>query len=358
MVTPGRPICTWTLKKRSSVTRTTYVSQVTHPIEKSRKSDNEMDEFPTRKQKKESRWNCPIIERAPESIAVLKILKATGNRTPNGRLKAQTSEKNSSQSERGADCTPNCLHFFLRVLVARFFGSTTCLKQLHLCLAHKFFHPLRKGTPKTLDRWHCDLCPRHVKIWHPPVCQKLQVWDWMHVWKNMFLQTCWGWGEAQQEVKERVVRKDRLHYWRSLHNWVVYLKILIRESLFDAEKENWDQNHAVKFSKATWHQMKIRERKGPSQGIVQKWEPHGRSPCAPKIRRKITWGNFAPRKTRPQSGMGLGETIYKLKNPDKASFYSSIEAKVNGGTYFKISRRVRIRSRFRSVNVHDEEKKT
>ena len=26
--------------------------------------------------------------------------------------------------------------------------------------------------------------------------------------------------------------------------------------------------------------------------------------------------------------MGLGETIYKLKNADKASFYSSIEAEV------------------------------
>ena len=41
--------------------------------------------------------------------------------------------------------------------------------------------------------------------------------------------------------------------------------------------------HAVKFSKGTWHQMKIRERKGPSQGIIQKWEPHGRGLCAPKF---------------------------------------------------------------------------
>ena len=31
---------------------------------------------------------------------------------------------------------------------------------------------------------------------------------------------------------------------------------------------------------------------------------------------------------RPQSSMGFGETIYKLKNADKASFYSSIEAEV------------------------------
>ena len=36
-------------------------------------------------------------------------------------------------------------------------------------------------------------------------------------------------------------------------------------------------NHAVKFSKGTWHPIKNRERKGPSRGIIQKCEPHDRS---------------------------------------------------------------------------------
>ena len=36
--------------------------------------------------------------------------------------------------------------------------------------------------------------------------------------------------------------------------------------------------HAVKFSKGTWHQIKIRERKGPSRGIIQECAPHERSP--------------------------------------------------------------------------------
>ena len=44
-------------------------------------------------------------------------------------------------------------------------------------------------------------------------------------------------------------------------------------------------NHAVKFSKGMWHQIKIWERKGPSRGIVQRCAcaPHERSPCAPKF---------------------------------------------------------------------------
>ena len=29
-------------------------------------------------------------------------------------------------------------------------------------------------------------------------------------------------------------------------------------------------NHTVKFSKGTWHHIKIRERKGPSRGVIQK----------------------------------------------------------------------------------------
>ena len=41
--------------------------------------------------------------------------------------------------------------------------------------------------------------------------------------------------------------------------------------------------HTVKFSQGTWHQIKIRERKGPSRGIIQKCAPHERSPCAPKF---------------------------------------------------------------------------
>ena len=42
-------------------------------------------------------------------------------------------------------------------------------------------------------------------------------------------------------------------------------------------------NHAVKFSKGTWHQIKVRERKGPSGGIIHKCAHHERGPCAPKF---------------------------------------------------------------------------
>ena len=67
-----------------------------------------------------------------------------------------------------------------------------------------------------------------------------------------------------------------------------------------------EPNHAVKFSKSTWHQIKILDRKGPSRGIILKvW-----TSWAWSLRAQV-WGegtkrNLAPRMMRPQSSMGLG----------------------------------------------------
>ena len=49
------------------------------------------------------------------------------------------------------------------------------------------------------------------------------------------------------------------------------------------EEGKLGSNHTVKFSKGTWHQITIRDRMGPSRGVIQKCEPHERSPCAPKF---------------------------------------------------------------------------
>ena len=41
--------------------------------------------------------------------------------------------------------------------------------------------------------------------------------------------------------------------------------------------------HAIEFSKSSWHQIKNRERKGPSRGIILKCAPHERILCAQKF---------------------------------------------------------------------------
>ena len=69
----------------------------------------------------------------------------------------------------------------------------------------------------------------------------------------------------------------------SLQLGVVYLKILIRENRFHVNLENWEQNAPSNSPRAPGTKSKIRERKGPSRGIIQKGAPHERSPCAPKF---------------------------------------------------------------------------
>ena len=60
---------------------------------------------------------------------------------------------------------------------------------------------------------------------------------------------------VQAAGKRKEVQKDQLRCWMNLYNWVVYLKILIRESLFYVNLENLGSKHAANFSKGTWHQI-------------------------------------------------------------------------------------------------------
>ena len=52
---------------------------------------------------------------------------------------------------------------------------------------------------------------------------------------------------------------------------------------FPRESGRLGSKHTVKFSKGTWHQINIRERKGPSRGIIQKYAPHEARLRAPKF---------------------------------------------------------------------------
>ena len=97
-------------------------------------------------------------------------------------------------------------------------------------------------------------------------------------WRQMTFPTCWGRRKAQQEVEERWCARISCDS-KGFSNWVVYHKILIRGSLFYVNKENWYQS--TPSNSRTWHQIKIRERKGPSRGIIKKCAPHERCPCAP-----------------------------------------------------------------------------
>ena len=85
-------------------------------------------------------------------------------------------------------------------------------------------------------------------------------------------------------------------------------------------------NHSVKFSKGTCHQIKIPEKKGPSQGIIQKCEPHERSLCAPNFEERSHEETLHQGRCARKAAWDVAKIIYKLKNPDKTTLYTPIEA--------------------------------
>ena len=72
-------------------------------------------------------------------------------------------------------------------------------------------------------------------------------------------------------------------------------------------------NHAVTFSKGTWHHIKIR-RKGPSRGVIQKCELHERSPCAPKFEERTQNETLHQERCARRVTRDLAKSVYKLKN--------------------------------------------
>ena len=104
------------------------------------------------------------------------------------------------------------------------------------------------------------------------------------------------------------------------------LEILIREGLFYGKKKNWDRSTPAD-SPGARGTKKNGERKGPSQGITQKREAHERNPCAPEFEERSQEVTLQQERCVRRAAWDLARKFYKLKNADKATLYSPIEAR-------------------------------
>ena len=115
----------------------------------------------------------------------------------------------------------------------------------------------------------------------PPVCQNSLSEQDAVMATSAILDMVRRIKKPRKKSRKGVVLKEEWRYGRSLYKWVVCLKIPSRENLFQRRAGKWGSDLAVRVSNSTWHQRKIRERRGPSRGITQRREPHERCPCAP-----------------------------------------------------------------------------
>ena len=119
-------------------------------------------------------------------------------------------------------------------------------------------------------------------------------------------------------------------------------------------EEKWDQNTPSKFSKSTWHKIKIRERKGSSRGILQKCEPQEHSPCASKFEERSHEETLHQEGCARRVARNLSKSLEAQEcGPSYAEY--SYWSNDNAGTHFEKTGRARIRCRFWSINAHAEQ---
>ena len=111
---------------------------------------------------------------------------------------------------------------------------------------------------------------------------QLQVWRRLCTWRQMSFPTYWGRRKAQQEVEERWCERISSDIEGVFTIGLCISRFLSEKNLFYVNLESLDQNTPSDSPKCTWHEITIRERKGPSRGVAQKCAPRERSPCAHK----------------------------------------------------------------------------
>ena len=161
--------------------------------------------------------------------------------------------------------------------------------------------------------------------------------------------------ETPAKSQREVVRKDQLRYWRSLYNWIVYLKILIRESPFYVNKENWDQSTPSNSPRAPG----IKSNFGKER-FIAKYYPSVRLISAVLARQysgKDHMRKPCTKKDAPAKQRGIWRTYLQAQEFRQNYVLYSHWSKSNAGIYFKKTRGARIRSWFRSINAHDVQKR-
>ena len=119
--------------------------------------------------------------------------------------------------------------------------------------------------------------------------------------------------------QRKVVRKDQLPCPRSLYIWVVCLKILLRESLFYGKEGKLGSNHTVKFSKGTWHHIKFGKERVHREASFKSVN----FTSGIRARSDLSTGTLH----QERCARRVANNVYKLKNTDKATFYSPFKNK-------------------------------
>ena len=137
------------------------------------------------------------------------------------------------------------------------------------------------------------------KFWHPPVCQNYKSEKGCVYGNKCHFRNDEAEGKPNRRSKKGGAKGP-----------VATLKESIQ--LGCVSQDSYPRN-----SKGTWHQVQIRETKGPSRGIIQKCAPLERSHCAPKFGEISHEETLHQERCARKAAWDLAKNIYRLKHSDK-----------------------------------------
>ena len=169
--------------------------------------------------------------------------------------------------------------------------------------------------------------------------------------------TCWGIREAQQGSKKGGAKGSGCFLKESTQSG-----LCISRSLSEKVYSTWTRKIGIETRRQILQRRLALNQNSGKKGSIARHYPKVCTSWAwslrAKIRAQITWGGLDPRTMRPQSSVGFGEKIYKLKNSDKTTFY--VPGEVKGMSTPITSKRPEERDFVvdsGSINAHDEQKK-
>ena len=170
---------------------------------------------------------------------------------------------------------------------------------------------------------------------------------------------------AVSDMRVTIVRKNRhgkpphllSQQWTRGDSWVVYFKTQPPESLSILRKGTkiLGSIRKVRFTQSTPRQASIRENKRPSLGKIQVKIPHQRSSLRYKFEDRSQEKTERQEQCARGKAWNLAKHIYKLKEKDKATFYSPTDKWIMPAASTRKPGGKRVCGRFWSKYAHGQE---
>ena len=196
-----------------------------------------------------------------------------------------------------------------------------------------------------------NLSKTSCKFRHLPVCQSYRSENDAFVVTNV-ISDMLRQKESPAKSQRKVVRRISCDIEGVYAIGLCISRFFSEKNLFHVNREDWDQTTPSNSPKAPGTKVKF----GKGRVYREELSKSVRTMSvvvAPKFEERSHEETLHPEGCARKAAWDLAKNIHQLKNCDKATCYAPIDA----GAYFEKFREAKIRSRFRSINAHVEQKR-